>query len=213
MKSYVIWHSGPGSFRDLSNSLLGRSVSWTTGVAMSGGTDTPLVQLSFPEGEQLLRLLVDGNLVDPSAKYEDNTVRVTSNNGNFFEGVLHFYETPYVTVATSGRGYVDVTVKLPITYKNEDIRGLFGFPDDDAANDWMTRDGTKLELPAADLRKKEAYEYCTEQWCIRDPSDSLFVYNGEYNFSFYSKCDEDYPEAVDLSKASPELLALCGGKE
>ncbi len=205
LKSYLSDMQVQGRFEQITR----RSVSWTTGVAMSGGTGTPKVQLSFPEGEQILQLLVDGNWVDPSNKYEDSSVRVTSRNNEF--EVFYTFSELYVTVSKRGR-YIDVTVKLPVTSRNENIRGLFGSPDDDATSDWMTPNGTKLGLPTADLRGQEAYDYCTEQWCIRDPSDSLFVYDGEYNFSFYSKCDEDYPGAVDVSKASPELLALCGEK-
>lgn len=87
---------------------------------------------------------------------------------------------------------------------------MLGSPDDDATNDWMTSDGTVLPLPTRDLRGQEGYDYCTTNWCIRDPTKSLFVYDGTKNFSFYSGCNEDFPGNVDLNLASQELRLLRG---
>lgn len=93
MKSYDSGVQVQGHFEQLT----GRSVSWATGVAIRGGTGAPTAQLSFPEGEQLLQLLVDGNLVDPSTKHEDSSARVANKN-DIFE-VLYTSTRLYVTMS------------------------------------------------------------------------------------------------------------------
>ena len=70
-----------------------------------------------------------------------------------------------------------------------------------------------LPLPMGDLRGQAAYDYCTAEWCLRDPSDSLFVYDEGYDFDFYSGCDEAFPGAVDVSGVTDEMRALCGTDE
>lgn len=52
----------------------------------------------------------------------------------------------------------------------------------------------------------------SKQRRIRNPSDSALVCGGEHDFQLCLKRNEGYPGAADVSKASPELLALCGEK-
>lgn len=186
-------------------------VTVATGVAITAGAGTPIVQLTIPKGEQTLELCIDrGPCFDASTGYEDGDVRVTSESGT--SRILYTLTELYVIVSHS-RTFINIVAKLPSKYRNEDIRGLLGSPDDDATSDWMASDGTVLQLPTTDLRRQEAYDYCSQHWCIRDADDSLFVYDTVYDFEYYSGCDEVFPGAVDTSGASAELRALCGTDE
>jgi hypothetical protein len=113
-----------------------------------------------------------------------------------------------------GFPHLDVRVVLPQKYINAtpNACGLLGTPDNRPSNDWLTSDCTRiLDLPTSheQLFNREAYEYCTSTWCVRNASNSLFPYNNE-TFDSFSGCDAPYPGPVDVSQASPELKALCG---
>ena len=106
-------------------------------------------------------------------------------------------------------GYLNVGVNLPKSFRNERIIGLLGSPDDDSMNDWTNSTGFVLPFPA-NRHSQEAYDYCMTHWCIRDSAESIFVYDGPYNFSFYSGCDDPYQGDVNLDDASPGVQELCG---
>lgn len=54
--------------------------------------------------------------------------------------------------------------------------------------------------------------YCTTNWCIRNPTDSIFAYSGNEAFSGISGCDETYSADIELAvgNASQEIADFCG---
>ena len=58
---------------------------------------------------------------------------------------------------------------------------------------------------------RRSYDYCTKNWCIRTPEESLFKLNQGPPLSFLQGCDEPYEGDVDLSKAPAALKSVCKG--
>jgi hypothetical protein len=142
--------------------------------------------------------------------FEDAQIRVTARGNTV---TIFFKATKMSVVAQDIRlsfRHLGVSVRLPSSSRGEDIRGLLGTPDGNYTNDWMASNGGAILLPTNDFRGEAAYNYCTKQWCIRSPAKSLFVYKGEFDFNFFSGCDDPFPGNVDLSGVTPELRALCG---
>ena len=90
--------------------------------------------------------------------------------------------------------------------------GLLGTPNGDRKDDWMTPQGSPVSVQG-DKRFEPAYEYCTQNWCIRNETDSLFSYSEDKKFSDISKCDAPYNKAIEeaVANASEELISLCQG--
>jgi hypothetical protein len=92
--------------------------------------------------------------------------------------------------------------------------GMIGSPDDNFNNDWMDRAGEVLALPA-DKRGPESYEYCVDNWCVKDPENSMFFYN-EFGIGFddFYRCGLPYGGLVTeeiLELVTPEDEQLCEG--
>jgi surface protein len=113
--------------------------------------------------------------------------------------------------------YMNVFICLPdsIVDQSNNVVGLMGSPNTEAADDWMLRNGTSLPVPtsSAGRRFEPAYSYCTTNWCIRDENESIFTYKNGAAFGDFTNCDAPYPGSIDLSTPSPELITLCGGDE
>jgi len=104
--------------------------------------------------------------------------------------------------------FLNVKLCLPddIT-QQERIVGLLGTPNGNTEDDFMDSNGVDLGHKSI-LEWKDAYDYCTQNWCIKDKADSLFVTPIDTNY-----CNEPYDETLELQvKNSPqELVDLCGG--
>lgn len=75
----------------------------------------------------------------------------------------------------------------------------------------MASNGDVLNIPNNGRREFAGYDYCVTNWCITTETESLFLYNSpDFGFDFFRECDTPYPGTVDLSQATPELIALCG---
>jgi hypothetical protein len=94
----------------------------------------------------------------------------------------------------------------------ESLIGLLGSPIGVFSDEWMNRAGASLSFPSSALQRlsEPAYNYCTENWCISDETDSLFEYEDGFSFDDYEGCDLPFNSNVDLDSASAELKALCG---
>lgn len=92
------------------------------------------------------------------------------------------------------------------------IVGLLGSPNGDITDDWMSPNGNFISVPTDENGKlfEQAYNYCTQNWCLKNEQQSFFTYSG-INFAELSKCEEPYGTAPDLSSASEELQNLCQG--
>lgn len=194
-------------------------VTRTTAVAVTDGPGTPTLQLELESTTGAPALYVDGNWINVTVEgFEDDRVRVLSPafNDNAFHAtykasglVVHAQVAgPYLDVI-----YLDVIVGLPPAYATAGTVGLLGSADNDPANDWMTPNGTVISDPQ-DLFPRIGYaadRYCSSNWCIRNQSDSLFLYHDtERTFSNLTGCDDPLPEPVDLSLATTDLQNLCG---
>lgn len=62
----------------------------------------------------------------------------------------------------------------PSMLATEKVVGLMGTPNGDKSDEWMDQYGTTLQRGTG-LWKK-AYDYCTQNWCVRDASESIFGY-------------------------------------
>jgi len=104
---------------------------------------------------------------------------------------------------------------LPVNYRpGETILGLLGTPNGNMADDWRTPDGTIITAPTTDKERlfSTSYNYCVENWCIKDSANSIFTYRPGESFDDINKCDADYSDDIELSVADPpqELLDVCG---
>jgi hypothetical protein len=76
----------------------------------------------------------------------------------------------------------------------ENIVGILGSPDGEWRDDWMERDGTKLDLPTPLGRGTTfapAFNYTRDNWCLLQASDSLFTYERGTNFDTFDQCDNE----------------------
>lgn len=81
--------------------------------------------------------------------------------------------------------------------------------------DWTNKTGQALSPPTNQSQRlyKEAYEYCTTNWCIRDAAESLFTYEEGSSFDEFSECDAPFTSGVDLGTATSAIAELCGANE
>lgn len=202
--------------------LTGISYSWTTGLALKQDVT---VQVTIGEEELEgttmfedlpVNFYVDGTLRRLTEGSGDHRVIVTVDGFN-----IYIY---FVTTGIAATIYVrpnsvsahintipgSLTAYICLPYDNPNIvnvKGLLGTPNDDTADDWMNADGT------AWTGGSNAFDYCTDTWCIRDVNDSLFTYNDGYLFDHYEKCDDPrntrHLSEVDTSTASQEILNAC----
>lgn len=97
--------------------------------------------------------------------------------------------------------------------------GLLGTPNGDVSDDWMAIGNTGTPIPGT-VRERlvDAYNYCVDNWCIRDEAESLFTYDEEQNESFdaFEDCgaegDKETIKCVEKEQANPnsELSKICG---
>eukprot|EP00934_Nitzschia_sp_Nitz4_P002638 Nitzschia sp. Nitz4//scaffold98_size77359//56502//58924//NITZ4_005554-RA/size77359-augustus-gene-0.60-mRNA-1//-1//CDS//3329560775//2628//frame0 len=102
---------------------------------------------------------------------------------------------------------------------NEELRtgetlvGLLGSPNGESSDDWMTSDGSTLAMPSDPANAfEEAHEYCSQQWCLRDSSSSLFSYETNQTFADFQDCDFPYDSSIEtaVENASDEIVSICG---
>ena len=87
-----------------------------------------------------------------------------------------------------------------------DVTGLLGTPNGDQSDDWMDVNGNTITKDSMD-----EYDYCTDNWCIRDAVDSIFTFDDGYSFDDYNGCDDPIRSRhlVDLSTASDCVKKHC----
>jgi len=107
------------------------------------------------------------------------------------------------------RCVLNAIVTVPVVKPDSSqMVGLLGSIDGNANNDWMHPDGTVLaETPLG--HPQAEYDYCTVNWCIRDPAESLFTYEPGYNHASFSLCDLPYTPGSSLDQVPQEILTIC----
>jgi len=118
---------------------------------------------------------------------------------------------------------MSVSVCLPDDSGNNDkVVGLLGTPNNDKTDDWMesTLPYNSITVPASkkDLRMKKSFDYCVDNWCVKEPTQSLFTYeeNDTKDFNHYNKCGEEvFDKAFEdlFDKASEELKQKCNNDD
>lgn len=129
--------------------------------------------------------LYGGNTTETYAQLDGrNKIKIVTKNGS--DSVSEIM----LEVAGDGPGELfgchwNLFVCLPnaerITFEEQTGgQGLFGSPDGNPSNDWTDVDGDELTLPTNNndkntgTRGKEAFEYCTNNWCVGQ-EDSIMV--------------------------------------
>lgn len=197
------------------------SGSVTKAIALKGN-DAPTVQLSIASSGTAssedfatcpIALYVDGVYRDLSLGTDSTNATITTEGDTISIGLSNdvVVTTDVRRSAVFGCNFDGIRTFLPEN-AGSTVRGLFGTPNGQVSDDWVTRDGTILPAPVTDDERlfAGAYNYCTTNWCIRNAADSLFTYGAGTSFSTYDKCDVAYGTAPDLAGASSSLRGLCG---
>jgi hypothetical protein len=102
-------------------------------------------------------------------------------------------------------------VELPTNYRpRETLTGLLGNANGNPNDDWQTTRGTILS--PQNVFYQGGYDFCRNEWCLRNASDSLFKYSTGESFATYFECNAPYRSDVEVSvtAASPAVRQLCG---
>lgn len=214
--------------------------SVSTAVAISE-VDIPTVQLSIPRLIEENRETEETTMVNdcPVDLYVDSIklIRWTASDAqNLYDiGIDISVAGSVITVKNTMTGVrSDIAVRnsaafgcfftmqhfLPRNYRPSDtLVGLLGTPNDNRGDDWISPDGTSYNPPANEAESifSTSYQYCVENWCVRDESDSLFQYNSEDGESFETMfgCDKAYDGEIEaaVERAAVnrlDLIEVCG---
>lgn len=58
---------------------------------------------------------------------------------------------------------------------------------------------------------QKAYDYCTNNWCVDDPDESIFGYLPETDFYDFDGCTNEYNDEADkrAQNPTPECFTAC----
>jgi hypothetical protein len=181
-----------------------QTFSFARGIATRSDAAASVIQISL-NSANALELLVNGTKTNVAAGYEDEHYRVAPSANRIF------MKASNVTVGVQNYwAALNVYVSLPPLFSSAHC-GLLGTRDNNASNDWTTSDCTPIDVPTGQtqLRYQPSYDYCVSNWCIRNAQDSLFTYSDSFP-ALFDGCEVPYGGAVDLTRATPQLNALCG---
>lgn len=88
-----------------------------------------------------------------------------------------------------------IRITLPSSFTTgKTFVGLLGTPNGDIHDDIMTTDGAPIStfIPNEEGR----YNYCRNNWCLRDDTNSLFYYEGSTGHNTYHECDKDFDDIL-----------------
>lgn len=196
-------------------------VAVTSGFAISEGPNSTVVEISVPVDTGGPVLVVNGAVINPpSLGYEDSSVLVLSTTGSDsgpFRVIFKASElSVFARIYSSFGRYMNLNVGLPPQLRALGTVGLLGSADSDPTNDWMTPNGTVLPIPTSRSGRVglSSLNYCLDNWCIDDNADTLFTYyDANFNFSYFSGCNDLDRDVVDVSAPPPEATAFCGVDE
>jgi len=210
------------------------SKTWSVGegVVIQDEGNTPRVQITMPvisqkDGGGVSQLLgpkdkncqvqffVNGVQRDLYSGSGDDGVEITVEHGRSIH--IKYVESGMTATVTYGfwkQCFLQTCFAIPDT---DPGLGLLGTADGDVSNDWTKPDGTVVPIDASTnnrVRTKTAYDYCTQNWCMRDPEQSLFTYNqAGKTFEDFQMCDlpQDTYIIDDLEdEITPEIEEFCG---
>ena len=178
----------------------GKTVSIIQGLVVQDEGDTPKVQVAVANSDSIsqvvggcsMQLFVDGvqhsfdEFNANGFNYEDKGATVKVEGSTV---VINYQESGLEVTAEIAKCRINACATYPAN--DDEVVGMFGTPDDDNTNEWMTRDGTSVRDSSDVPRRGDVpHDYCTDNWCIRDEAESLFKYNEEgFDFDFFQNCD------------------------
>lgn len=103
---------------------------------------------------------------------------------------------------------------LPAAHKDQFMShslGLFGTPNGNQNDDWMTKEGETLKMKHwGRTRHKDTLEYCVDNWCVSQ-EDSIMSYHGDTTYDDH-KCEKepyvDYREDNELCVLDADQIEL-----
>lgn len=101
----------------------------------------------------------------------------------------------------------DIRIILPSSFTTgKTFIGLLGTPNGDIHDDIMATDGTPIStfIPNEEGR----YNYCRDNWCLRDDTNSLFFYEGSTGHNTHHECDKDFSDILSRQLQ----LHTCGNR-
>mmetsp|Transcript_2283 Transcript_2283/g.3471 ORF Transcript_2283/g.3471 Transcript_2283/m.3471 type:complete len:840 (-) Transcript_2283:714-3233(-) len=210
--------------------------SVSTGIAISE-VDLSTIQLSIPrDGTTVSGTETVINSCPVNFFVDDNEIPNGLANVPNIEGIRVIVSERRVTFLYSFTGVqIRVTIRnseafgcfltvqnfLPFDYRsNETIVGLLGTPNGNRLDDWVAPNGSSYS-PPADISESifsRSYQYCVENWCLVDESESIFTYREGETFDSISKCyetyDDDIEGAVEDAKTNRlDLVQICGSTD
>lgn len=75
------------------------------------------------------------------------------------------------------------------------IKGLVGTPTQNFADDFMEADGTPIDEPS------NKFDYCVNNWCVTDPSATMFTFEDGFSFADYDECGTARRERRELTSS------------
>lgn len=175
-----------------------------TDTSMSSPISSCPVQM-FVDGEY--RDVLDGESLGKmvSVKVVERSVQIELSNG--IKVSFSVYKS-----GSFGCYFEWLNFYIPIEFiTGGNIVGLLGTPNRNPYDDWMKTDGTPIIISGStDLIYEEAYNYCTDNWCINQQTDSLLTFSNGSTFSDFNQCNVPYGGRPDFSSASEALINLCG---
>jgi len=196
-------------------------VAVTSGVAITEGPESTKVEISLGVESGGPVLVVSGAVISPpSLGYEDSNVIVVSISGSDSGPFRITYKSStlsiFVRTYPSFGRYLNLNVGLPRALRDLGTVGLLGSADNDPTNDWMMPNGTVVPIPPSRSGRVglTSLNYCLDNWCVDDAASSLFTYYEQnYDFDFFSGCNDLDKEVVDISAPPFEAVKFCGVDE
>ena len=206
-----------------------KSVVWRTGDGMN-----TRIQVTAPDvpvdGSCHPHVFVNGLKMDVLTEdMGDNMIQVaktTAGTGDRIQTgyVFYYHDSGFQITVLSKKSSVNgcvlnTKICLPDDWErsNERIVGLLGTPNDVASDDWMNTNNQPVSIPTSkeDLLFETAYNYCVDNWCIRDEADSIFHYESGTSHAGFLNCDLPPDTATEncVLNAKDELINVCGDGE
>ncbi|CAB9498350.1 Inherit from bactNOG: hemolysin-type calcium-binding region [Seminavis robusta] len=209
-----------------------RKPTVTKSVVIQDGSKVPRIQVNVPSSaknglctpyEYLNKVKRDiAGLDEGQASFQTEVVVSGTREGQ----VIYFHESKIQVSLWARKSSVDgcvLSTTIFIVYDsplvNDRFVGLLGTPNGDKSDDWMMQDSTDVSIPTTHRQRLiDAYDYCVDNWCIRDAGETLFTYDEDLHESFdaFEDCGAEgdgetivYVEKEQTNQKS-ELSKICG---
>eukprot|EP00977_Amphora_coffeiformis_P024521 scaffold16111_cov172-Amphora_coffeaeformis.AAC.9 len=157
-----------------------------------------------------LNIYISGKLIDLTSRFSSDDLRVDKfdDKVDIYFGdsslVMTVISIPWLENDCLLNAFIGIPESLPVLGLLGGTRN--GIVDDD----WAVTASSFLDLPATEegLLGEEAYNYCTQQWCVRDSTNSLFTI--DEGLVTKKSCDLPFPGVIDAPSAPGNIFQICG---